>query len=66
VAHGRRSAAQSAAIALRDAGAARVAVVVLGRHFDRDFGDGETYYRQAKARNFTWDTCCLEPDSAAR
>ena len=53
--------AQSAAIALHDAGAARVAVVVLGRHFDRDFGSDETYYRQAKARKFTWDTCCLEP-----
>ena len=38
--------AQSAAIALHDAGAARVAVVVLGRHFDRDFGPGETYYQQ--------------------
>ena len=34
--------AQSAAIALHDAGAARVAVVVLGRHFDREFGSGET------------------------
>jgi predicted amidophosphoribosyltransferase len=54
--------AQSAAIALRDAGAARVAVVVMGRHFDRDFGTGETYYREAKARKFTWDTCCLEAD----
>lgn len=58
--------AQSAAIALHDAGAARVAVVVLGRHFDRDFGPGETCYQQAKARKFTWDTCCLEMDSAAR
>jgi hypothetical protein len=43
-----------------------VAVVVLGRHFDRDFGDGETHYQQARARKFTWATCCLEPDSAAR
>ena len=58
--------AQSAAVALHDAGAARVAVVVLGRHFDRDFGPGETYYRQAKARKFTWDTCCLETDSATQ
>jgi predicted amidophosphoribosyltransferase len=58
--------AQSAAIALRDAGAARVAVVVLGRHFDRDFGSGETYYQQARTRKFTWDKCCLEMDSAAR
>jgi hypothetical protein len=43
--------AQAAAIALRDAGAARVAVVVLGHRFDRDFGDGGTYYQQARARN---------------
>ena len=57
--------AQSAAIALHDAGAARVAVVVLGRHFDRDFGSGETYYQQAKTRKFTWDTCCLEIDPPA-
>jgi hypothetical protein len=42
----------------------RFAVIVLGRHFDRDFGDGEAYYRQAKARKFSWDTCCVETDSA--
>jgi predicted amidophosphoribosyltransferase len=52
--------AQSAAVALHDAGAARVAVVVLGRHFDRGYGFGETYYQHAKSRKFTWDTCCLE------
>jgi len=52
--------AQSAAIALHDAGAAKVAVVVLGRHFDRGFGSGETYYQQAKSRTFTWDSCCVE------
>ncbi len=56
--------AQSAAIALHDAGAAQVAVVVLGRHFDRSFGSGETYYQQAKARRFTWDSCCLDIDDA--
>jgi hypothetical protein len=62
--------AQSAAIALHHAGAGPVAVVVLGRHFDRNYGSGETYYQQAKARKFTWDTCCLElrgplPDAPA-
>jgi predicted amidophosphoribosyltransferase len=57
--------AQSAAIALHDAGAAKVAVVVLGRHFDRSFGSGETYYQQAKARKFTWDSCCLEIEATA-
>jgi predicted amidophosphoribosyltransferase len=54
--------AQSAAIALHDAGAAKVAVVVLGRHFDRSFGSGETYYQQAKMRKFSWDSCCLEAE----
>jgi predicted amidophosphoribosyltransferase len=53
--------AQSAALALRAAGAARVAVVVIGRHFDRAFGSCETYYQQAKAATFSWDSCCLEP-----
>jgi len=52
--------AQSAAIALHEAGAAKVAIVVLGRHFDRSFGRSEEYYQQAKYRKFTWDTCCLE------
>jgi len=58
--------AQSAAIGLRDAGAARVAVVVIGRHFDRAFGPGEAYYKAAKPRKFTWETCCLEPGVADR
>jgi len=58
--------AQSAAIALRDAGATRVAVVVIGRHFDRAFGPGEAYYKAAKPRRFTWETCCLEVRTADR
>lgn len=52
--------AQSAALALRAAGAANVAVLVIGRHFDRAFRDCETYYQQAKSARFTWDSCCLE------
>jgi predicted amidophosphoribosyltransferase len=52
--------AQSAALALRAAGAATVAIVVIGRHFDRSFRDCEAYYQQARTRKFTWDTCCLE------
>ena len=52
--------AQSAALALRSAGAVKVAIVVIGRHFDRDFRNCETYYQQAKAVKFTWDSCCLE------
>jgi predicted amidophosphoribosyltransferase len=52
--------AQSAALALRAAGAATVAIVVIGRHFDRSFPNCEAYYQQAKALKFTWDACCLE------
>lgn len=52
--------AQSAALALRAAGAGKVAIVVIGRHFDRSFGDCEAYYRQARSTSFTWDSCCLE------
>ncbi len=52
--------AQSAALALREAGATKVAIVVIGRHFDRSFRNCEDYYLQARKRKFTWDTCCLE------
>ena len=52
--------AQSAALALRSAGAAKVAIVVVGRHFDRSFRNCETHYQRAKAIKFTWDSCCLE------
>jgi hypothetical protein len=52
--------AQSAVLALREAGAATIAVAVIGRHFDRAFGPGEAYYQQARRRKFTWEQCCLE------
>lgn len=52
--------AQSAALSLRLAGAATVAIVVIGRHFDRNFRNCDAYYQQAKALEFTWDKCCLE------
>ena len=52
--------AQAAAIALHEAGAATVATVVIGRHFDRSFGRSEDYYQLARRRRFSWDTCCLE------
>lgn len=54
--------AQSATLALRQAGASKVAIVVIGRHFDRNFQDCEDYYLQARKREFTWVTCCLELD----
>jgi predicted amidophosphoribosyltransferase len=52
--------AQSAALTLRSAGAAKIAILVIGRHFDRRFRDCETYYRKARSIRFTWGTCCLE------
>ena len=58
--------AQSASIALREAGAAQVAVVVIGRHFDRAFGTGEAYYQRARSLQFTWDRCCLEDIDEAK
>jgi predicted amidophosphoribosyltransferase len=58
--------AQSAAIALREAGAAQVAVVVIGRHFDRAFGTGDAYYQRARSLKFTWDRCCLEDVDEAK
>ncbi len=50
---------QAAAATLKQAGAANVGGLVIGRHFDRQFGDGESYYRQAKERRFDWTTCCM-------
>jgi hypothetical protein len=58
--------AESAALALRTAGAATVAIVVIGRHFDRSFPNCEAYYQQAKAWKFTWETCCLEADAVSK
>ena len=57
--------AQSAACALKLAGAGRVAVVVLGRRFDRslarpDYREAaEAYYRAAKSQGWSWSVCCL-------
>ncbi|WNV91355.1 hypothetical protein [Umezawaea sp. Da 62-37] len=53
--------AQSAAAALRTAGAKTVAVLVLGRWFDADFRPGATaeYLGRAATRRFDWDLCCL-------
>lgn len=56
---------QSAAAALRRAGAARVAAVVTGRHFDRYppeqyREDAERYYRMVRAQEWSWDLCCID------
>ncbi len=57
--------AQSAAAALKLAGSGPVAVVALGRHFDRTpSGEqyqqaAERYYRSARALGWNWTECCL-------
>ncbi|WP_345678341.1 hypothetical protein [Yinghuangia aomiensis] len=51
--------AQSAASALKAAGAGRVAVVVLGRHLNTDFGDTATHVERARLRQFSWESCVL-------
>jgi len=59
------SSAQSAAYALKDAGAACVALVVLGRHVDPawepEYGSGETCADRLKdAPPWNWDVCAVE------
>ncbi len=57
--------AQSAACALKAAGSGPVAVVALGRHFDRrperdDHREAaEAYYRAAHTQGWSWNVCCL-------
>ncbi|GAA1922385.1 hypothetical protein GCM10009716_33650 [Streptomyces sodiiphilus] len=51
--------AQSAAAALKSAGAGSVAIVVLGRHLNRTFGDTEWLVEQARLRSFSWDACAF-------
>ncbi|MGI9092895.1 MAG: hypothetical protein ACR2FF_05535 [Mycobacteriales bacterium] len=59
--------AQSAAAALRAAGAVAVGVWVVGRHFNReqtgDHGEAaQAYYRRAREIGWDWDRCCLCDD----
>ncbi|WP_329301043.1 hypothetical protein OG410_23745 [Streptomyces sp. NBC_00659] len=53
--------AQSAAAALRAAGAGSVAVVVLGRHLNKSYGDTAVHIEQARLRRFAWDICLPRP-----
>lgn len=59
--------AQSAAAALRAAGAVAVGVWVVGRHFNREQADdhgeaAQAYYRRAREIGWDWDRCCLCDD----
>jgi len=51
--------AQSAAAALKAAGALAVAAVVIGRYLNEDWQDNRTRLR-ALPRPFRWETCALE------
>ncbi|MGW6599171.1 hypothetical protein [Streptomyces sp. NPDC055036] len=51
--------AQSASAALKAAGAGCVAIVVLGRHLNADYGDTASHVEQARLRRFSWDVCVL-------
>jgi hypothetical protein len=50
--------AQSAAAALRDAGAGPVAALVIGRHINREWHENDTRLRGI-VRPFDWDRCAL-------
>jgi predicted amidophosphoribosyltransferase len=50
--------AQSAAAALKDAGADRVAAVVIGRHLNREWHENDRRLRGIE-RPFDWSTCAL-------
>jgi predicted amidophosphoribosyltransferase len=58
--------AQSAAAALRQAGAKRVAAVVIGRHLNREWHENDRRIRGI-ARPFEWRACalCAEPVAQA-
>ena len=60
------SSAQSAAAALKAAGAGRIAAVVIGRHLNRDWHENDRRIRGI-ARPFAWNECalCAEPIAPA-
>jgi predicted amidophosphoribosyltransferase len=55
--------AQSAAAALKNAGAETVAAVVIGRHLNRDWHENDTRLRGI---GFEWSRCALCPEDRAR
>jgi predicted amidophosphoribosyltransferase len=57
--------AQSAAAALKNAGAGPVAVVVIGRHLKRDWHQNDRRLR-AIPRPYDWDRCAFCADQAER
>jgi len=57
--------AQSAAAALKRAGAGPTAAVVIGRHLNRDWHENDRHIR-AVARPFDWGVCALCAETAGR
>jgi len=57
------AALQSAASAIRLAGAADVATVTVGRFFRPEYNDTtRDFWAAVERRDFSFDRCCLEPD----
>ncbi|MFD1150521.1 ComF family protein [Saccharothrix hoggarensis] len=50
---------QSAAVALKRAGAATVAGLVIGRHFDPKHERAAAYLEKVRSRPFDWEVCVL-------
>lgn len=57
--------AQSAAAALREAGAGTVAAVVIGRHLNREWRENDRRLRGVE-RPFDWGTCALHGSTTER
>jgi hypothetical protein len=51
--------AQSAAAAIRAAGAGPVAAVVIGRHINREWGENDRRLRELEQQPFDWERCAL-------
>jgi predicted amidophosphoribosyltransferase len=51
--------AQSAAAALREAGAGAIAAVAIGRHVNREWGDNDRRLQALAQQAFDWDRCAL-------
>ena len=52
--------AQSAAAALKSAGASKIAALVIGRHLHRDWSENDRRLKALRSP-FDWDACALHP-----
>ncbi|MGO1053886.1 ComF family protein [Crossiella sp. CA198] len=57
---------QSASVCLKQAGAAHVAALVLGRWLRGTYAPARTFLENAKAQAFDWDRCCLGQSGRGR